>query len=81
MQQQINKLKSDVFYLEQRITALEGGTPQKASLISTPVNTTQTAPVRTTTSNSTTSSQCGGMTKKGVRCSRMVKGGGNCYQH
>lgn len=28
-----------------------------------------------------TSSQCNGITKKGKRCKRMVKGGGNCYQH
>ena len=32
-------------------------------------------------SSSGTSSQCSGYTKKGKRCSRMVRGGGYCYQH
>jgi hypothetical protein len=27
------------------------------------------------------SSQCKGITKKGLRCKRMVKGGGYCFQH
>jgi len=30
---------------------------------------------------SSASSQCQGITKKGARCKRMVKGGGYCYQH
>src|SRR5215217_4525714 len=36
---------------------------------------------RSTTSNTSTSSQCKGTTKKGARCKRMVRGGGYCYQH
>lgn len=31
--------------------------------------------------NNVNSSQCRGVTKKGNRCKRMVKGGGYCYQH
>lgn len=27
------------------------------------------------------SAQCKGTTKKGLRCKRMVRGGGNCFQH
>lgn len=31
--------------------------------------------------NTSASSQCNGVTKKGAQCKRMVKGGGYCYQH
>lgn len=34
-----------------------------------------------TKTKTTSSSQCLGKTKKGQRCSRMVEGGGYCYQH
>lgn len=33
------------------------------------------------TKSSTASSQCQGITKKGNRCKRMVRGGGYCWQH
>lgn len=36
----------------------------------------------TTTNKSTTSTQCSGKTKSGVRCKRMTKNAnGRCYQH
>ena len=46
-------------------------------------STTEKTPETTTVKkqSSTTSSQCNGRTKKGARCKRMVKGGGNCWQH
>ncbi|WP_369974452.1 DUF5763 domain-containing protein [Pedobacter sp. HMWF019] len=32
-------------------------------------------------STNSSSSQCKGITKKGARCKRMVRGGGYCWQH
>src|SRR5687768_6307692 len=39
------------------------------------------SPSNTRRVSSSTSSQCMGITKKGARCKRMVKGGGYCWQH
>jgi len=37
--------------------------------------------VKKSNGGSSASSQCQGITKKGARCKRMVRGGGYCFQH
>jgi hypothetical protein len=45
------------------------------------VSTLRTYSTPKAVNNNVSSSQCQGITKKGNRCKRMVKGGGYCWQH
>lgn len=64
-----------------RVMSIQTSTPAVSSYSSSNNSTSTTPTPEKTTNTTTTSSQCNGITKKGTRCLRMVKGGGNCYQH
>ena len=56
--------------------------PVEKSTYTTPAPVSQSySPSNTERQSSSTSSQCMGITKKGARCKRMVRGGGYCWQH